>query len=82
MDPKNRKPPAPAPATTTVAFAVIQKGKMYHPTRIEIDGGVVRNEVPCGPIGPYQVIAHQYLSAAVSNYYHSLAIAEAARVAR
>ncbi len=67
----------PEGAVTAVAFAVIQHGNVFTPTRIEIEGGIVRSKTPCGPAGPYKPIAYRYLAGAVEAFYRGLDIAEA-----
>ena len=70
MDPKNMKPQP----LHCVAFAVVQVGNTFTPTRLEIEGGVVREAKACGPAGPYRPLAFQYLAGAVQSFYHSLAL--------
>ncbi len=68
MHPKNMKPEG---AVTAVAFAVIQQGNTFTPTRLEIEGGIVRSKSPCGPAGPYKPLAYRYLAGAVESFFRS-----------
>lgn len=70
------KKPKPQPEEKYVAFAVVQRGNLYFPLRLEVEDGEVVAESQIAPAGPYKPIAYQYLSGKVMEFYQTLQIIE------